>query len=189
VVPPGEQQTKKQGQFTAADVTDTVAIPDRVRYWQRPCSDFVVTVRLDFAKAQPIPGRAKTQGHGPWEKYWKPVDEGKSTLVFDSQTKKWSIPMTLPPLPPGAKLESESCDYFASQLSFQDNVKPEELFTTLKDQVLRPRPKFSVWESLSLSNRRSSIIGLACFTAGLFSLGWLLRSVRRVARERSQQIA
>lgn len=79
-------------------------------------------------------------------------------------------------LPTGATVESGS---LGTRLSFPSKVDEEELISTIQNQLLQPRPKFSFRASL-ISNPLSSAIGLAFLTAGLFSLGWFVRSGIRV---------
>ena len=75
-----------------------------------------------------------------------------------------------------------------THLSFLADVDGEELISAIQNQVLYLRPKFSIGDSL-VAHRFSSLIGLAFLTAGLFSLGWYVRSVLRAKRAHSQQMA
>ncbi len=75
-----------------------------------------------------------------------------------------------------------------THLSLPADVDGEELISAIQNQVLQPRPKFSIGDSL-IAHRFHTLIGLAFLTAGLFSLGWYVRSVLRAKRAHSQQMA
>jgi hypothetical protein len=87
-------------------------------------------------------------------------------------------------LPPGAALESGS---FGTRLSFPANANEDELISTIQNQLLQPRPRFSLRASL-ISNLLPSIIGFVLLAAGLFSLGWWVRSVVRAKGAHAQQM-
>jgi hypothetical protein len=80
------------------------------------------------------------------------------------------------------------CGSTVTRLSFPPTVNEEELINTIQNQLLQPRPKFSVRVSL-ISHWLYSLLGLAFLTAGLFSLGCLVRSVLRANRGHDQQMA
>ena len=103
---PPEPLNKKQGQFTSADITDNVPIPDSIRYWQQSCSDFVTDVT-------------------PWEEsqIWK---GDSSTLVYDEPTKKWLIPITLPH---GFKLKVKAAVASLSKFHFPTTYRPKSYST------------------------------------------------------------
>jgi hypothetical protein len=74
-----------------------------------------------------------------------------------------------------------------ARLSFPANVDEEELISTVQDQLLEPRPRFSFRASL-VSNGLRSVIGFAFLTGGLFSLAWFLRTAQRAKRGDAQPV-
>jgi hypothetical protein len=71
-----------------------------------------------------------------------------------------------------------------TSVSFPADVDEEELIGAIQNQLLQPRPKFSIGDSL-IAHRFYSLIGLAFLTAGLFSLGWYVRAVHCKAMTRN----
>jgi hypothetical protein len=101
------------------------------------------------------------------------------TVEIPANTVNWERP-DFGLLPPGATLVTGSV---GTRLSFPANVDEEELISTIQNQLLQPRPRFSLRASL-ISNLLRSIIGFVLLAAGLFSLGWCVRSVVRAKGER-----
>ena len=81
-------------------------------------------------------------------------------------------------LPPGATLVTGS---IGTRLSFPESVDEEELISTIQNQLLQPRPRFSLRASL-ISNLLRSIIGFVLLAGGLFSLAWFVRTTLRAKR-------
>ncbi len=96
------------------------------------------------------------------------------TVEVPATTVSWERP-DLGLLPPGATLVTGSV---GTRLSFPSNVDEEELISTVKNQLLKPRPRFSLGACL-ISNLLPSIIGFVLLAAGLFSLAWFVRSAFR----------
>jgi hypothetical protein len=105
------------------------------------------------------------------------------TVEVPTTTVSWERP-DLGLLPPGATLVTGSV---GTRLSFPSNVDEEELISTVKNQLLKPRPRFSLRACL-ISNLLPSIIGFVLLAAGLFSLGWCVRNVVRAKGAHAQQI-
>jgi hypothetical protein len=94
------------------------------------------------------------------------------TVEIPANTVNWERP-DLGLVPPGATLVTGS---LGTRLSFPTNVDEEELISTIQNQLLQPRPRFSLRNSLK-SNLFSSVTGFSLLVAGLLSLGWFVRNV------------
>ncbi|HXA76347.1 MAG TPA: hypothetical protein VNV41_04380 [Candidatus Acidoferrales bacterium] len=82
-------------------------------------------------------------------------------------------------IPPAAmRWERHDLPSVVKTLSFSPSVDQSELIDTIQNQLFQPKPKFSVSAALG-ANLGFAIVGLSLFVAGLFSLGWCIRSGRR----------
>jgi hypothetical protein len=86
------------------------------------------------------------------------------TMEIPATTQNWERPdLNLLPLPSGAKLETGS---IVTRLSFPSEGAEEELVGTIQNQLLQPRPKFSI---------KGSLISTPLPDWARFPRGWIIR--------------
>ncbi len=109
------------------------------------------------------------------------IDRG-TTIAIPTSTQAWERSNFRGEESPNQKRDTPDTlpeDFFsapiATTLIFPSGVDEEELISTIQNQLLQPRPHFSMRACIS-SNTLSSLVGLAIVVAGLFSLGGFFRS-------------
>jgi len=177
-----------EGKCPAWDVFDQQTAKKKLRDFRERNSKFIAdrrpppqgksqdTIQSDLS-TRPVPV-SPTQAQGQYT-----ATDIDTTVEIPATTQNWERPDPSF-LPPGAQLVS---GVIVTRLSFPPQVGEEELISTFQNQLLQPRPKFSLRTSF-ISNRLSSTIGFSLLGAGLLSLGWFVRSVLRAKRGLAQQM-
>ncbi len=176
-----------EGKCPAWDVFDEQAAKKKLRDFRERNNKFD---RDKFMAERQPPPQGKIQNTPQSDLSTRPVPASQTrargqytaadidmTVEIPATTQNWERPDPSF-LPPGAQLVS---GVIVTRLSFPPPVGEEELMSSFQNQLLQPRPKFTVWASL-ISHRLSSLLGLALLAAGLFNLGWFSRSIPRVER-------